>query len=218
MTGSEDGARGPLVGGVIRWADRLGLLERFRAWDTAAAQESLSRFEAHHQGAQAADRRVRVVDLEALERIVRPERGGGTGRAGAVRGRPLVVHHWATWCGACMEDLPMLRRLAEQLGDDADLITVSWERFERPEAEPEALVHAVAHALHAHGLELPTVVYDGAPDRLFAALGLTDPTIPLTRVIDADGGLLREHVGPLDARAVQGLSALVRTGAKESAR
>ena len=39
---------------------------------------------------------------------------GKTFKLSAMRGRPVVVHYWATWCEPCKQDMKLLNRLAQR--------------------------------------------------------------------------------------------------------
>ena len=43
----------------------------------------------------------------------------------ALRGRPVLVSFWATWCPPCVEEMPSLEDLARRLGDRATILTIS---------------------------------------------------------------------------------------------
>jgi len=43
----------------------------------------------------------------------------------ALRGRPVLVSFFATWCPPCVEEAPGLDRLARRLGDKATVLVVS---------------------------------------------------------------------------------------------
>jgi peroxiredoxin len=42
---------------------------------------------------------------------------GGTHKLSDYRGQPLVLHFWATWCGPCIRELPLISRLVAQARD-----------------------------------------------------------------------------------------------------
>lgn len=54
------------------------------------------------------------VDIWGL-RFARP--GGGELVFAALRGRPLVINFWATWCAPCVEELPLLDRFGREHRD-----------------------------------------------------------------------------------------------------
>ena len=51
-----------------------------------------------------ASHQVTLVTLDGEEIVIDPDRAGD----------PLVVHFWATWCPACVDELPQLDRLVRE--------------------------------------------------------------------------------------------------------
>ncbi|MBO6575613.1 MAG: TlpA family protein disulfide reductase [Rhodothermales bacterium] len=47
-----------------------------------------------------------------------------------VRGKPIVVNFWATWCGACIEELPEFEILYEDLAGEVDFFFITTESEE----------------------------------------------------------------------------------------
>lgn len=90
-------------------------------------------------------------------------------RLSDLRGRPVVLNFWATWCVSCLTELPLLRDLQTRLGGPAALEVVAVNTGERvgdgmsfleqlgaPQfrimMDPSA---AVADAYGVYGLALP---------------------------------------------------------------
>jgi thiol-disulfide isomerase/thioredoxin len=58
---------------------------------------------------------------------------GGAMNLASLKGNPIILNFWATWCAACRTELPILDRLQERLGDTGlHVLAVSQDRGERP--------------------------------------------------------------------------------------
>lgn len=44
--------------------------------------------------------------------------------------KPLIVHFWATWCGACVDEIPELDKFAEKYGDNFHVIVISADEVD----------------------------------------------------------------------------------------
>lgn len=49
---------------------------------------------------------------------------GNTVRLSDYRGKKVLLHFWATWCGVCRHEVGALNSLKESLGEDEVLLTV----------------------------------------------------------------------------------------------
>ncbi len=112
-------------------------------------------------------------------------------------GKVTIIDFWATWCGPCVESLPMLDRVAESFADrDVQLVSLN--------TEPENL--AGVRAFHAqHALKSRVYVDTGsAGERLHVAV------LPTTFIVDKRGVLRYRHVGVISEAALgQELASLV---------
>lgn len=62
-----------------------------------------------------------------LPDITLPCLGGGPDvELGSLRG-PLVVNLWASWCGPCREEMPVLQQFHEKYADQVPIIGVNYE-------------------------------------------------------------------------------------------
>ena len=110
-------------------------------------------------------------------------------------GRPLVLHFWATWCGACRGEFEALRPLLlglESRGVAAALVSVD-DATTRAGA-PAMLAWLRLGRLRALVLDAPD------PGPIAAALGEPrwDGTLPATFVFDVHGGMVKSFLGTAD--------------------
>lgn len=99
-----------------------------------------------------------------------------------LRGKPLIINVWASWCGPCRSEMASLERLSRRFGGKQfNVIGISTDD------------HADAAAAF---LRQSKVTFDNYHDRtllLEAMLGAD--TIPLTVLVDAQGRVLRKVRG-----------------------
>ena len=105
-----------------------------------------------------------------------------------LRGRPVLLNVWATWCHPCREELPDLQRLHEtHSAQGLRIVGVSVD-----EAGQEASVQRFARE---HGVTYDLWLDPG--ERVASAFATVG--VPTTVLIAPDGTLLWRHVGPVKA-------------------
>jgi thiol-disulfide isomerase/thioredoxin len=111
--------------------------------------------------------------------------GGGSLDLARAPGVPTVVNLWASWCGPCREELPLMQQLADAAGERVRVLGVVSK-----DGEPQAESFA-ADA----GTTFPSA-FDGQGE-LMAQLGLN--ALPYTMFLDADGRLVHSELGPVES-------------------
>ncbi len=98
--------------------------------------------------------------------------GAGTQDLRALRGKPVVLNFWATWCGPCRDELDAFERLHATYGDAVKIVTISGE------------APGVARTfLRRLNIDLPVV--EDSQRKIFTAYSVSP--IPVTLVLGPDG-------------------------------
>ncbi|HEY8123050.1 MAG TPA: TlpA disulfide reductase family protein [Myxococcota bacterium] len=110
-----------------------------------------------------------------LERL-----GGGEVALASLRGQPVIVDFWATWCGPCEDSIPVLVAFHQKYAGRVHVLGVSvdWDR------------EAIAPYVREHGMTYPVLLGDES-----LALDYGAPGFPALFVIDAEGRIHEAHVG-----------------------
>jgi thiol-disulfide isomerase/thioredoxin len=114
---------------------------------------------------------------------------GPTTRLSALRGHPVVVNFWATWCVPCKTEMPLLEAVAQET--DAAFLVVDLE-------EDAPAVRAFLDHLAVTHLS-PLLDTDGAVFRRWGVISL-----PTTFFVDRDGTVRAVEIGPLTRERVLG--------------
>ncbi len=105
------------------------------------------------------------------------------------RGQPVVVNLWASWCGPCRQEMPLLAQTQRREKDVRFLFVNQGESAE-----------AVRAYLSEQKLELKDVLLDTG-SRLAPAVGSRG--LPTTLFYDAEGRRIEAHFGVLNEAALE---------------
>ena len=119
-----------------------------------------------------------------------------------LRGKPLIINVWASWCGPCRAEMGSLERLSRRFGGKQfNIIGISTDD------------HANAAAVF---LAQSKVTFDNYHDRnLLLESMLGADTIPLTVLVDAQGRVLKKIRGSKEWDSPESLEFIAKTFGKK---
>ncbi|HEX6177291.1 MAG TPA: redoxin domain-containing protein [Thermoanaerobaculia bacterium] len=105
------------------------------------------------------------------------------------RGKPVVLNFWATWCGPCYEEHPILVANARRLGSQVQFLGVVFQDTEEK----------ILKFLNDRGSAYPTVVDDAGKTAIAYGVG----GVPETFFLNAQGTIVAKHSGPVNTDLLQ---------------
>lgn len=123
---------------------------------------------------------------DAMPAIILPDVDGTPVDFAAFRGRPLLINVWASWCGPCVEEMPMLAAFAAAQPPGG--VRVVGLAIDTPDG--------VRDFLDRVPVKYPIVIEQPAPDDASVRLGNAQGLLPYTVLVDADGKIIKQKLGP----------------------
>jgi thiol-disulfide isomerase/thioredoxin len=113
-------------------------------------------------------------------------RDGTVVHLGDLKGKPVLLNLWATWCAPCVREMPSLERLAVERGETLRVLAVSEDRRGADVVEP---------FIERHELKRLPIFLDVKSDatHVFAV-----DAIPTTILIDREGREVGRFRGPAE--------------------
>jgi thiol-disulfide isomerase/thioredoxin len=123
----------------------------------------------------------------ALWSLDLPRSGGGTFAFADLRGQPLLLNFWATWCVPCVAEMPLLQHFHETRGRDWQVVGIAVDQ-----------AAAVAAFVAARGIRFPVVLGDLGAIDLSRTLGNGAGGLPFSVAIARDGRIIGRRLGAVD--------------------
>ena len=123
---------------------------------------------------------------ETLPAIALPDRDGVTRPLSEWRGRPVIVNFWATWCGPCREEIPLLKALRnERSRDRLEIVGIAIDQRD------EVLKYA-----RNIGIDYPILIGEKEGYAAAEAFGVS-LVLPFSVFADSRGRIVTVKVGEL---------------------
>lgn len=113
-------------------------------------------------------------------------------------GRPLLINVWASWCAPCIEEMPELARFAARHADSGpQVVGLALDTHE-----------AVLDFLGNVPVYYPIVLETPGPADASVRLGNRQGLLPYSVLIDAQGRVVRQKLGPFKAGEIEAWAGL----------
>ncbi len=114
-----------------------------------------------------------------------PRLDGSVLRMADLRGKPLVLNFWATWCGPCVKEMPLLAEFAKERQ------SAGWQVLALAIDGQDAVRRFVTE----RSLSVPVALAGAEGIDLSRALGNTLGALPFSVVFDSAGVAMARNLG-----------------------
>ncbi|MEY4294889.1 MAG: hypothetical protein RLY82_577 [Pseudomonadota bacterium] len=153
-------------------------------------------------GVMTANRKDNKADaLQALWGLTLQTPAGIAVPLSQLKGRPLLINFWATWCAPCVEEMPMLNQFHinnQKSGNGLQLLGIAADKSE-----------SVVKFLKKSPVQFTIAIagFDGI--ELSRRLGNAAGGLPFTALISKNGAVLLKKEGQLTADELKNIEKLI---------
>lgn len=112
-------------------------------------------------------------------------------------GKPLLINFWATWCGPCLREIPLLKEL-QTARPDLQVVGIAIDK-------PDAVAEFAAKMDFNYAI----LIGESEAWEAAGALGVNIYALPFTVFAAADGRILGVHTGEIHAEHLDRFRAVV---------
>lgn len=117
---------------------------------------------------------------------------GNPVRLSELRGQPVFINFWATWCPPCREEMPEIQKVYEEKGEKVKFLAINLTGTEKS-------TDSVRRFLSSNGYTFPVLLdQDGS-----AAQRYLVRAIPTSFFVNAQGVVSYKHTGPMTREAME---------------
>lgn len=125
-------------------------------------------------------------ETQALQRLLTqslPDASGQSQSLAQYQGKPLVVNFWATWCGPCVEEMPELNALQQEIGP-VQILGIGVDSQEN-----------IAKFAQKYQIRYPLFVAGTGATDLLRQFGNQAGGLPFTALVGKDGKVKKIYLG-----------------------
>ena len=112
-------------------------------------------------------------------------------------GKPLLINFWATWCGPCLHEIPMLKQLQTRRAD-LQVVGIAVDKRD-----------SVVGFAATMQFNYPVLIGESGGWDAAAAFGVNVYALPFTVFTAPDGAVLGVHTGELHPEHLDNLAAVL---------